>query len=114
MSLQRMLRQYTCSYVQQPLSFILYLFEALVPVTNNVLSAKADFVLIISDAWVVVLANDAVQVLWRCIIDDNQLKVFIRLRQYAIDTLRQELCLVSRYHYTKFNILIHKLYSKST
>ena len=33
-------------------------------IADYVLSAKADFVLVISDAWIVVLAHDAVQVLW--------------------------------------------------
>ena len=40
------------------------IFEVFVPVADNVLSAKADLVLIISDAWIVVFANDTVQVLW--------------------------------------------------
>ena len=44
------------------------------------------------------------------LINDNQtLKfcVFIRLRQYAVDTLRQELCLVSRYRHAEFYICCH-------
>lgn len=80
------------------------IFEVFVPVADNVLSAKADLVLIISDAWIVVFANDTVQVLWRCVVDDNQLKVLIRLRQYAINTLRQELRLIRRYRYAEFYI----------
>ena len=81
--------------------------EADIPIVNNVLCTTVLLILEIADAWIIVLADNAVKVIGRSIIDNDNLIVLVGLCQNAVDGLLQIPVLIGRNGYTEFDLFRH-------
>ena len=81
--------------------------EADVPIIYDILCSAVFLILEIMDAMVVILVDDAVEVVWGGIVHNNYLIVGVGLCQHTVDGLFKIFIFIGWYSYAIFNIISH-------